>query len=107
MPRAKSPRYNDNGPSAADLAEFEATLGGLLQTVGLPEFPPDVWAALTKEAVSRGYTLTISPAMGGRSYRVGLPMGTKRVEIFLSSSDDIEAMLRGLILAVRKLPVRT
>lgn len=106
MPRAKASRYNDTGPTADDLAEFEAALGGLLQTVGLPEFPPDVWAQLTKEAVSRGYTLTISPAMGGRSYRVGLPMGTKRVEVFLSSSDDIEKLLRGLILAVRKLPTR-
>jgi hypothetical protein len=106
VPRAKSTRYADNGPSVEDLAEFETAMAGLLQSVGLPEFPPDVWAQLTKEAVSRGYTLTVSPALGGRAYRVGLPMGTKRVEVYLSSNDDIAALLRGLILAVRKLPTR-
>lgn len=106
MPRAKTTRYADNGPSAADLAEFEAAMDGLLQSVGLPQLPPDVWAQITQEAVSRGYTVTVSPALGGRAYRVGLPMGTKRVEVYLSSTDDISALLRGLILAVRKLPVR-
>lgn len=106
MPRAKGRSYSDNGPSAADLAEFESALGTVLQTVGLPELPPAVWSSLTKEAASRGYTLTVSPAMGGRAYRIGLPMGTRRVEVYLSATDDAEALLRGLILAVRKLPVR-
>lgn len=106
MPRAKSRSYSDNGPSAEDLAEFETAMAGLLQTVGLPELPPAVWSQLTKEAASRGYTLTVSPAMGGRAYRIGVPMGARRVEVFLSSTDDIEALLRGLILAVRKLPTR-
>lgn len=106
VPRAKRATYADHGPSAADLADFEAAMAGLLQTVGLPELPEAVWAQLCKEAASRGYTLTISPAMGGRAYRIAVPMGTKRAEIYLSASDDAEALVRGLILAVRKLPVR-
>lgn len=106
MPRAKRTAYADNGPTADDLAAFEAAMAGLLQTVGLPELPEAVWAQLGKEAASRGYTLVLSPAMGGRAYRVSVPMGTKRAEIYLSSSDDAEALIRGLILAVRKLPVR-
>jgi hypothetical protein len=106
MPRAKKPGYNDNGPSAADLAEFEAALAGLLQDQRLPALPEKVWAQLGQEAASRGYTLTLSPAMGGRAYRIGVPMGTKRVELYLSANDDAEALIRGLILAVRKLPTR-
>jgi hypothetical protein len=106
VPRAKRPGYNSDGPSAADLAEFESALAGLLQTVGLPDLPPAVWAQLGKEAATRGYTLTLSPSMGGRAYRIGVPMGTRRVEVYLSASDDSEALLRGLLLAIRKLPVR-
>lgn len=106
MPRGKSTRYADNGPSAEDLAEFETAMAGLLQTIGLPTLPEKVWAQLGQEAATRGYTLTLSPAMGGRAYRIAVPMGTKRAEIYLSSTDDAEALIRGLILAVRKLPVR-
>jgi hypothetical protein len=106
VPRAKSSRYNDNGPTAADLAEFEAAMAGLLQDQGLPDLPEQVWAQLGKEAAMRGYTTTLSPAMGGRAYRIGVPMGAKRVEVYLSANDDSEALIRGLILAVRKLPVR-
>lgn len=106
MPRKRQSSYNDSGPSAEDLAEFEAALAGLLQTVGLPDLPQDVWAQLGKEAATRGYTLVLSPAMGGRAYRIGVPMGTRRVEVYLSATDNAEALLRGLLLAVRKLPVR-
>lgn len=106
MPRGKSTRYNDTGPSAADLEEFEAALAGLLQTVGLPDLPEKVWSQLGKEAATRGYTLVLSPAMGGRAYRIGVPMGSRRVEVYLSANDDAEALIRGLILAVRKLPTR-
>ena len=106
MPRGKRPSYSDNGPTAEDLAEFETAMAGLLQTVGLPDLPENVWAQLGREAASRGYTLTLSPAMGGRAYRIAVPMGAKRAEIYLSSSDDAEALIRGLILAVRKLPIR-
>lgn len=106
MPRARKPTYADNGPTAEDLAEFETAMAGLLQTVGLPDLPETVWAQLGKEAAQRGYTLVLSPSMGGRAYRISVPMGSKRAEVYLSSSDDAEALIRGLILAVRKLPVR-
>ena len=106
MPRAKSGRFFDNGPSQADLAEFEAALAGLLQNQGLPELPEKVWAQLAREATSRGYALTISPAMGGRAYRIRVPVGTKGAEIYLSATDDAEALIRGLMLVVRKLPTR-
>jgi hypothetical protein len=106
VPRAKRTTYASNGPTAEDLADFESALAGLLQTVGLPELPEAVWAQLGKEAASRGYTLTLSPAMGGRAYRIAVPVGAKRAEIYLSATDDAEALIRGLILAVRKLPVR-
>jgi hypothetical protein len=106
VPRARSKAYSDNGPSAADLEEFEAALAGVLQTVGLPDLPESVWAQLGKEAAQRGYTLVLSPAMGGRAYRIGVPMGARRVEVYLSATDNAEALLRGLLLAVRKLPTR-
>lgn len=106
MPRGKRPTYADSGPSAADLADFEAALAGLLQANGRLKLPPDVWAQLGEEATARGYTLVLSPSMGGRAYRISVPMGAKRAEVYLSSSDDAEALIRGLILAVRKLPVR-
>lgn len=106
MPRAKRPTYADNGPSAADLADFETALAGLLQANSRPKLPADVWAQLGEEATARGYTLTLSPSLGGRAYRIAVPMGAKRAEVYLSSGDDAEALIRGLILAVRKLPVR-
>jgi hypothetical protein len=50
--------------------------------------------------------LVVSPALGGRAYRVALPMGDKRVEVYISDASTAEQIVSQLLLAVQSLPVR-
>jgi hypothetical protein len=106
VPRAKRPSSYGNGPTAEDLAQFEAALAGMLQTAQLQELPGDLWARLTHETVRRGYSLAISPSLGGRAYRLRVPFGEKALELYLSDTDNVEQLLRGMLAAVGKLPTR-
>ena len=107
MPRAKSSRYSQSGPSDADLLEFESALASLLQTAQLLPLPGDLFARLTHEAVKRGYSLSISPSLGGRAYRLRVPFGDRALEVYVSDTDNVDQLLTGLLAAVGKLPTRS
>ncbi len=106
MPRRSAVSKANTGPSAEDLAEFRAAMGSLLPSGGPPALPSGNWARLTALVVERGYTLVVSPALGGRAYRVALPMGDKRVEVYISDASTAEQIVSQLLLAVQSLPVR-
>jgi hypothetical protein len=107
MPRGKSSRYSQSGPSEADLVEFESALASLLQTAQLLPLPGDVWARLTHETIRRGYSLSVSPSLGGRAYRLRVPFGERALEIYISDTDNVEQLLTGMLAAVGKLPTRS
>lgn len=107
MPRRKNPGSFGAGPTAEDLEQFEAALAGLLQTAVLQELPGDTLARLAHLCVSRGYSLSISPSLGGRAYRLRVPFADKALEVYLSDTDNLRQLLDGLLLAVGKLPVRS
>ncbi len=106
MPRRKAASGNHGGVSDDDMAAFRAAMGPLLSTVGPPELPPGNWARLAALVVSRGYTLVISPALGGRAYRISIPLGDRRVEVYAGDNDSIAQVVDGLLIAVQSLPVR-
>jgi hypothetical protein len=107
MPRGKRPGSYSNGPTPEDLAQFESALATLVQTAQLRPLPGDVFARLAHEAVKRGYSLSVSPSLGGRAYRLRVPFGEKALEIFVSDTDNVDQLLTGLLAAVGKLPTRS
>jgi hypothetical protein len=88
------------------MAAFRAAMGPLLSTVDAPALPAANWARLTSLVVSRGYTLVVSPALGGRAYRISIPLGDRRVEVYAGDSDGIVQVIDSLLIAVQSLPVR-
>jgi hypothetical protein len=50
--------------------------------------------------------LVISPALGGRAYRISIPLGDRRVEVYSGDDDSIVQVIDGLLIAVQSLPVR-
>lgn len=107
MPRARRPAGYGSNPTDEDLAAFEAALAGLLQTAVLQELPGDTLARLAHLCVSRGYSLSISPSLGGRAYRLRVPFAERSLEIYLSDTDNVRQLLDGLLIAVGKLPTRS
>ncbi len=106
MPRRKSASTGTGGISDEDMAAFRTAMGPLLSPVGPPELPAGNWARLAGMVVSRGYTLVISPALGGRAYRISIPLGDRRVEVYAGDSDSIVQVIDSLLIAVQSLPVR-
>lgn len=107
MPRARKPAGNGNvGPSDDDMAAFRAAMGPLLSTGGAPALPAANWARLTALVVEKGYTLVISPALGGRAYKIAIPLGEKRIDVFASDKDTAEQIVDALLIAVQHLPQR-
>jgi hypothetical protein len=106
VPRAKRPSGYSNGPTAEDLEQFEAALAGMLQTAQLQVLPGDTLARLHHEVCRRGYSLNVSPSLGGRAYRLRVPFGEKALELYLSDTDNVEQLLLGMLAAVGKLPTR-
>jgi hypothetical protein len=107
VPRAKRPAYSANVPSPDDLVAFEAALAELLPTAQLLPLPGDMLSRLTHEAARRGYSLTVSPAMAGRAYRLRVPFGEKALEVYTSDTENVGQLLTGLLAAVGKLPTRS
>jgi hypothetical protein len=107
MPRAKSRAYSSSGPTADDLAAFETALAELLPTAQLLPLPGDLLSRITHEAGRRGYSLTVSPALAGRAFRLRVPFGEKALEVYTDDNDQVEQVLRGLLAAVGKLPTRS
>jgi hypothetical protein len=107
VPRAKSASRYNNGPTPADLEQFERALAGLVQTAVLTPLPGDTLSRVVHEAIRRGYSLTVSPSLGGRAYRLRVPFADKALEIFLSDTDNVEQLLTGLLAAVGQLPTRS
>jgi hypothetical protein len=107
MPRGRRPSGYGAGPTAEDLAQFEAALAGMLQTAVLQELPGDILARLVHLCASRGYSLTISPSLGGRAYRLRVPFAEKALEVYLSDTDNVRQLLDSLLLAVGRLPTRS
>ncbi len=106
MPRKRAVSNGSGGVSDDDMAAFRAAMGPLLSSVGPPELPPANWSRLTTLVVSRGYTLVVSPALGGRAYRISIPLGDRRVEVYAGDNDSITQVIDGLLIAVQSLPVR-
>lgn len=106
MPRAKRTQYTNTQPSPDDLAAFEAALAELLPTAQLLPLPGDVLSRLIHEAARRGYSLTVSPAMAGRAYRLRVPFGDKALEVYTSDTENVGQLLNGLLAAVGRLPTR-
>jgi hypothetical protein len=44
--------------------------------------------------------------LGGRAYRISIPLGDRRVEVYAGDNDSIEQVINGLLIAVQSLPVR-
>ena len=107
MPRGKRPTSSYAGPTVDDLAAFESALAEMVQTAQLLPLPGDLLARLAHEACRRGYSLSISPSLGGRAYRLRVPFGEKALEIFVSDNDSAEVFLTSILAAVGKLPTRT
>ncbi len=106
MPRKRTQSTGSGGVSDEDMAAFRAAMGPLLSPMGPPELPAGNWARLAGLVVSRGYTLVISPALGGRAYRISIPLGDRRVEVYAGDNDSIVQVIDGLLIAVQSLPVR-
>lgn len=106
MPRAKRATSYGPGPSLDDLAAFESALAELVQTAQLLPLPGDLLSRLAHETCKRGYSLSLSPSLGGRAYRLRVPFGEKAIEIFIADTDDVELLLRSVLAAVGKLPTR-
>ncbi len=106
MPRKRTPSTGNGGVTDDDMAAFRAAMGPLLSSSGPPALPPANWARLAALVVSRGYTLVISPALGGRAYRISIPLGDRRVEVYSGDDDSIVQVIDGLLIAVQSLPVR-
>lgn len=107
MPRAKRTNYSQSGPSESDLLAFESALAEMLQTAVLQTLPGDILARLAHETVKRGYSLSLSPSLGGRAYRLRVPFADKALEIYVSDTDNVQQLLTGLLSAVGKLPTRS
>ena len=107
MPRGKARNYNSVGPSADDLAAFESALASLLPTAQLLPLPGDLLSQITHEAGRRGYSLTVSPTLGGRAWRLRVPFGEKALEVYTSDTENVGQLLMGLLAAVGKLPTRS
>jgi hypothetical protein len=106
VPRAKRPNAAFAGPSESDLVAFESALAEMLQTAQLLPLPGDLLSKLTHEAARRGYSLSVSPSLGGRAYRLRIPFGEKALELYLSDTDNVDQLMRGMLAAVGKLPTR-
>lgn len=106
MPRGKRPTTYGPGPTMDDLAAFESALAEMVQTAQLLPLPGDLLARLAHEACRRGYSLSLSPSLGGRAYRLRVPFGEKALEIFISDTDNVEVLLGSILAAVGKLPTR-
>lgn len=106
MPRKRPPAQAAGGPSDDDMAAFRAAMGPLLQVGGPPPLPSANWARLTALVCEKGYTLVISPALGGRAYKIAIPLGEKRIDVFASDKDTAEQIVDALLLAVQHLPQR-
>ena len=104
--RRRSSNNGTDGPTDADLAEIQAALGSALHVAKLGALPGDAIAALVLEACSRGYTLSISAAVGRQAYWLRIPLGTKRLEVYTTGAIPLEEQLRAFQLAVEKLPAR-
>jgi hypothetical protein len=107
VPRAKSRSYNSSGPTDEDLAAFESALASLLPTAQLLPLPGDLLSKITHEAGRRGYSLTVSPTLGGRAWRLRVPFGEKALEVYTSDTENVGQLLTGLLAAVGKLPTRS
>jgi hypothetical protein len=44
--------------------------------------------------------------LGGRAYRISIPLGDRRVEVYAGDNDSITQVIDGLLIAVQSLPVR-
>lgn len=106
MPRAKRPAASVAGPSDDDLAAFRSAMAPLISQVGPPPLPSGAWARLTALVIAKGYTLVVSPTLGGQAYKIALPMGEKRVEVYVQDTANGEKIVDQLLLAVQALPSR-
>ena len=103
MPRPNAAKRSEHLPTPAQLAELQAALAETLSTVAVDAFPGEELAALAIECVKRGYTLVVSPQMDGRAVRISVPVGAKRLGGTAMNNEEVLAVCRGLLLAVRKM----
>lgn len=106
MPRAKRSTSYLPGPSVDDLAAFESALAEIVQTANLLPLPGDLLSRLAHETCRRGYSLSLSPSLGGRAYRLRVPFGEKAIEIYVADTDNVAVLLGSVLAAVGKLPTR-
>ncbi len=106
MPRKRTQSAGTGGISDEDMAAFRAAMGPLLSAPGPPQLPAGNFARLAGLVVSRGYTLVVSPALGGRAYRISIPLGDRRVEVYAGDDDTVAMVIDNLLIAVQSLPTR-
>ena len=107
MPRGRTTGFGDNGPSEEDLAEFMGMLDGQLLVRQAFPLVDGSLARLIEGVTSKGYACRVAPVQGGRARAFVIYLsGDKKVEVQESDPELFEEKLRGLILAVEKLPER-
>lgn len=105
MPRGRSAAAD--GPSDDDLAEFLGMLDGqLAQRLAFPMSEGSI-GRLIEGVTEKGYACRVAAVQGGRARAFVIYLsGERKVEIQESDPEVFEEKLRGLILAVEKLPQR-
>lgn len=106
MPRARSSQNVNGGPSAADIAELRAAVAQTLSKVRVEVWPGDDWQRLVFAAIRKGYSVSISPQMGGRGVKISILVDRGRIPMEAMTNTELEEGVRALILAVDKLPVK-
>lgn len=104
MPRKGIGSKSANTVPSADMAELRAALGAALSKTRIETWPSVEWTRLALACASKGYTLVVSPQMGGRGVRVSIPVGQGRLPIEAMTDQELLEGIRALILAVEKLP---
>jgi hypothetical protein len=44
--------------------------------------------------------------LGGRAYRISIPLGDRRVEVYAGDDDTVAMVIDNLLIAVQSLPTR-
>jgi hypothetical protein len=106
MPRGRQ-QNADDGPTDADLAEFMGMLDGQLSTRMAFPLQEGSLGRLVEGVTEKGYACRVASVQGGRARAFTLYLsGERKVEVQESDPETFEEKLRGLILAVEKLPPR-